>query len=187
MREAHGKVPRSGGFIALMNKPVPNPNWPVPNAQRRRGISGVVAWLLILLVVPILIPGLVCYLAYCALFRLVAWVYGWWRGVHVLVVYSDSPLWREYMERKILPHLPASAIHLNWSERSRWKWSSFPVRIFQHFGGRVEFNPLVLIFRPFCPVRIFRFWRPFKELKHGRPEALEAMRAELLKAFGRAE
>lgn len=37
----------------------------------------------------------------------------------ILFVYSDSPNWKSYIERSILPQIQDYAIVLNWSERNR--------------------------------------------------------------------
>ena len=94
------------------------------------------------------------------------------RGRDVLFVYSDSPVWHEYIEQRFLPHLVRRAVVLNWSERNRWNLSLGQVA-FRFFGGRREFNPLAVVFRPLRRTRTFRFWTAFRDLKHGRPEALQ--------------
>jgi hypothetical protein len=68
---------------------------------------------------------------------------------------------------------------LNWSQRSNWNRWSLPVLCFRHFGGDREFNPMAIVFRPFRKARVFRFWRPFRDRKHGTPSALQ----EAEKAF----
>jgi hypothetical protein len=46
------------------------------------------------------------------------------RGKDTLFIYSDSPIWREYMINEVLPLLHKRAIVLNWSQRRKWKrWS----------------------------------------------------------------
>jgi hypothetical protein len=105
---------------------------------------------------------------------LVAWAP---RGRRVLFVYSDSPVWGEYIRARMLPRLPANAVVLNWSERSTWRTASLAVWAFRHYGGRREFNPLGLLIPTVGKVRIYRFWRPFREFKHGKPESLVALEA----------
>jgi hypothetical protein len=57
--------------------------------------------------------------------------------------------------------------------------------VFYYFGGRREFNPLAVVFHPWRRGKTFRFFQPFRELKHGKPEALEKMTAELLQEVRR--
>ena len=87
-------------------------------------------WWLIAVLVPVILYA-VLYLAvllpllalYSLCLRLAVW--SWWclRDRDILFVYSDSPVWHDYIEQSILPHLGERAIVLNWSERKRWRFS----------------------------------------------------------------
>ena len=55
--------------------------------------------------------------------------------------------------------------------------------VFRHFGGHREFNPLVVLFRPFRLAKVFRFWLAFKDWKHGYREPVERLRQDLLVAL----
>ncbi len=50
---------------------------------------------------------------------------------------------------------------------------------FRSFAGDREFNPMVMVFRPLRLVKHFRFWEPFKRLKHGDPNGVDNMRLAL--------
>ena len=107
----------------------------------------------------------------------------WWIGIErtrVLFVYSDSPTWKEYVERTIVPKLPANAVVLNWSQKSQWSRCDLSVWLFRAFAGRREFNPIGLVFRRFHLVTRYRFWQPFRDLKHGRPENLRTLEERFL-------
>jgi hypothetical protein len=142
------------------------------------------------LIVP-LVPVLLIVAAIAVLAFVVATVclhitvWSWWclRGRDVLFVYSDSPLWHDYIEAAILPHLGKRAVVLNWSQRKRWRISLAGLA-FHHFGGYRQFNPLAVVFRPFHRSRVFRFWQPFKDFKHGQPEALQQMEREFFGVIG---
>jgi hypothetical protein len=112
-------------------------------------------------------------------------IWAWWclRGRDILFVYSDSPIWRDYIERYFLPYLGERAIVLNWSQRKRWRMSLARLA-FHHFGGYRQFNPLAVVFRPFRRTRTFRFWQPFRDFQHGRPEALRQMENEFFALIG---
>ncbi len=101
----------------------------------------------------------------------------------LVVVYSDSPIWRDYMETQVVPLVQERAILLNWSERNMWPRWSLSVHVFHHFGEGREFNPLVIVFRPFHRARAFRLWLPFKDWKRGYREPVERLRQELLSAL----
>lgn len=112
-------------------------------------------------------------------------IWTWWclRGRDILFVYSDSPIWHDYIEEGILPRLGGRAVILNWSQRKRWRMSVARLA-FHHFGGYREINPLAVVFRPFRRSRVFRFWQPFRDFKHGHPEALHQMEREFFGSIG---
>ncbi len=66
-------------------------------------------------------------------------IWAWWclRGRDILFVYSDSPIWRDYIEKQILPHIGERTIVLKWSQRNRWRVSVARLA-FHHFGGFVS-------------------------------------------------
>ena len=111
-------------------------------------------------------------------------VWAWWIGRarrRVLFVYSDSPNWKEHIEVNILPKLPPSTVVLNWSQRRSWPKFNLSVILFRCFAGEREFNPIALVFERFDRVERYRFWQPFRDAKHGRPEALQMLEARLFK------
>ena len=134
------------------------------------------------LLLVLAIVAVLAYAIFTVCLHLAIWT--WWcqRGRDVLFVYSDSPIWRGYIDERILPLLGARAVVLNWSERRRWR-PSLSRMAFHHFGGSREFNPLAVVFRPFRRTRTFRFWQPFKQFKHGRPDALRSMEDALFKSM----
>ena len=141
--------------------------------------------LLFLLVIPLLpvlvlvaVLGLTAYLLSTAGVYLSAWL--WWglRGRSILFVYSDSPIWHDYLEEHVVPHLDRRAVILNWSQRKKWRLSLAKV-LFYHFSTwRAYKHPLAVVVRPFRRARVFRFWQPFRDFKHGHPEALQRLEHE---------
>ena len=129
------------------------------------------------------IVAVLVYAIFTVCLHLAIWT--WWcpRGRDVLFVYSDGPIWREYIDDRIIPRLCTRAVVLNWSQRKQWRPSLARVA-FHHFGGSREFNPLAVVFRPFRRTRTFRFWQPFRDLTHGRPAALHAMEREFFGSIG---
>jgi hypothetical protein len=138
---------------------------------------GVVALLPILL--PLALIALTLGLAHRATLYVLVWMLWLPRGRDTLLVYSDSPIWQEYMTSQVLPLVQERAVVLNWSERKRWSRLSFAVHVFRSFGGGREFNPLVIVFRPFARAKRFRFWQPFQDWKRGYKEPVEKLRQEL--------
>jgi hypothetical protein len=84
------------------------------------------------------------------------------------------------MATQVLPLVQERAVVLNWSERKKWPRWSVEVAVFHHFGGAGDFNPLVVLFRPFRFARVFRFWSAFKDWKHGYKGPVERIREELI-------
>lgn len=88
---------------------------------------------LAILSAPILVPLIILVLLVLAIFvplsYLLVYLSIWsaWglRGKDVLFVYSDSPIWHDYMLSEMLPLVRGRAVVLNWSERSGWKYWSF--------------------------------------------------------------
>ena len=139
--------------------------------------------LAVIVLVPIaVIVGLVWVIA-AVLLQLLVWGVWYPRGRYGLIVYSNSPVWQDYFEQHVLPHVRSRAAVLNWSERTRWT-SSLAVTLFRFFAGSRDFNPIAMVFKPFRWVESFRFYRPFKDYKHGRPEEVEVLRDELLRSLG---
>jgi hypothetical protein len=131
----------------------------------------------------VVLVSVLAYAIFTVSLHLTIWT--WWclRGRDVLFVYSDSPIWRGYIDDRIIPLLGERAVVLNWSQRKQWR-PSLARLAFGHFGGSREFNPLAVVFRPFRRTRTFRFWQPFRDFKHGHPEALLAMERDLFGLIG---
>ena len=142
---------------------------------------------LIVLLLPIILPlavvGLVLHFLNKVVVYLLVWVCWLPKGKDVLYVSSDSPTWKEYMENEIFPLVAERAIVLSWSARSKWPKWSFAVRVFRTFGRGRDFNPMVVLFRPFRRARIFRFLPAFQERKHGNTAGVEQLRRDLMQAL----
>jgi hypothetical protein len=109
----------------------------------------------------------------------VVWL--WWIGPRkrrVLFVYSESPNWQSHLEQAVIPRLPPDSVVLNWSRRREWPRFALPTLLFRFFAGDRQFNPIGLVFARFVPVRRYRFWRPFRDVKHGESEPLQALEAK---------
>ena len=97
------------------------------------------------------------------------------RGRYIIFVHSNSPVWQDYIAAKILPRLPADTVILNWSDHSKWRWFSFPVRVFKLYGGDANFNPIGMVGTSLYGMKTFRFWQPFKDFKHGNEKPLKEL------------
>jgi hypothetical protein len=135
------------------------------------------AWPLLALLVPLAVVVLGLWLLGATVLQLIVWIAWCPRGRYALVVYSDSPIWREYFEEHVLPALGSRALVLNWSKRQHWR-PSLAVVLFRVFGGSREFNPMAIVFQPFAWPDRFRFYKAFQTFKHGKPEEVETIRRE---------
>ncbi|HEX8149698.1 MAG TPA: hypothetical protein VF591_21140 [Pyrinomonadaceae bacterium] len=148
-------------------------------------------FLMPVLAAPVLLVVGAAWLAYAAFvypFKLLRgeWLkYRFWRrhgrlGRFVLFVYSDSPNWKAYVESNILPRIEGHAVTLNWSRRGEWaRTHPFEAKVFRRWAGEREFNPLALVIRPGRPVKVLRFWRAFRDFKHGKDKALTEVQGAL--------
>jgi hypothetical protein len=151
----------------------------VPQPLARRVWQAALIILLLTVLLPLIVLALTLWLLHRVTLYVLVWVLWLPKGKDVLFVYSDSPIWKEYMTQQLLPLVQERAIVLNWSERSKWREWSLPVRVLRSLGGGPDFNPMVILFRPLRPALAFRFWSAFKEWNHGEPEAVERLRKEL--------
>jgi hypothetical protein len=147
-------------------------------------------WQLGLIVLsPLWMPLLLCvgvaYLVATIVIYLAVWIVWSTRGIHLVYVYSNSPHWQTHIEQEILPQLPKKQIVLNWSDRRRWRNMSLTSIVFHHFGGYRAFNPMAVIMRPFSRARVFRFYGPFKDFAHGKPDSLRKMETEFFQVLGK--
>lgn len=108
-------------------------------------------------------------------------VMAWWRWhgtpIRGILVLSDSPNRKPYIEEHWLPRFREKIVVLNWSERKQWR-ASLPVRIFHRFGMGYEesnFEPSVVLFRGLRYPFVYRYFFAFRNAKHGNMEALRRL------------
>lgn len=106
---------------------------------------------------------------------------------YILFVYSNSPNWKEYIETSILPKIAANAVTVNWSERADWPADSLETLIFENWAGKQDFNPIAIIFIPWFRPRILRFWKAFKDFKHGKEKPLKNLENQMFEILLKAE
>ena len=92
--------------------------------ERESGARKFLGTLLLILFSPFLIAAVFVYFAWGAMLYLAIWLTR--KDPFVIFVYSNSRIWKDYIENEILPAIKDHAMILNWSERRNWK-SSLPV------------------------------------------------------------
>ena len=93
-------------------------------------MSDFVGLALGVLFLPLVISLFMIYLLASAVLYVGIWTFWIPRGRRVLFVYSNSPVWKEYIEQEILPRLPAESLVMNYSERARWRRVSFGTLVY---------------------------------------------------------
>jgi hypothetical protein len=153
-----------------------------PLGRRLRSAALVVLALpfVLALVLPLALVAAILYFLHRLAVYLLVWALWLPKGKDVLVVLSESPIWHGYMSAEVVPLVRKRAVVLNWSERKKWPRWSFAAHVFRTFGGRRDFNPLVVVFRPLRRAEVLRFWQTFEDWKHGRTEPVERLKQRLL-------
>src|SRR5262249_55069414 len=103
-------------------------------------------------------------------------------GKRVIVVYSRSPHWQEFIESRWLPTVTPHATTVNWSDRSSWGWwPSVSIQLFRFHAGSRDFNPMVILLPKAGRVRLLRLHGAFNDLKHGRDAGVMQAQDELFR------
>ena len=157
-------------------------------SQNDRSWYRPLAGFLLILLALILLPFVLLYQAiYSYWLQIRFWRLHGSKGRFILFVYSDSPNWKEYIESCILPQIENQAVVLNWSERREWQETSLiEAKAFHHWAGKKEFNPLAIIFSRSGRVTVIRFWRAFRDRKHGSDKLLKETESSLYEEMNRA-
>jgi hypothetical protein len=137
-------------------------------------------WPLLIVLLPLVVAALLLWLVSAFLLLMVVWLTWCPRRRYAVVMYSNSPVWREYFETHVIPQLGDRAVVLNWSERKRWNLT-LPVILFRVFGGSRDFNPLAIVFEPLSWPRRFEFYKAFRSFKRGIPDDVEKVRVEFFR------
>lgn len=160
-----------------------------PESVPPRAAARATAWarrlgriLILLGLLPLLIIFGSLYFLWSLILSAAIWLT--WGTRRALFVYSNSPLWHDYLEQHVLPRIAERCRILNWSDRANWNSVSLAVIAFDHFAGSRDFNPVALVFRPFRPVSVFRYYQPFRQLKLGDPRPVEELNKKVFEALG---
>jgi hypothetical protein len=100
----------------------------------------------------------------------------------VVVVYTDSPHWREYIETRWLPRWGDRAIAFDRSKP--WREDQPEARLWRAVAGSAEHTPLVIVVPPSGRVHIVRFFLAFRDYKHGKDRRLREAEARLERILG---
>ena len=102
-------------------------------------------------------------------------------GKDLLLVYTASPHWQPYIEQNWLSRWQARAVALN---RSTPGWEAQPeTGLWRRMAGLREHTPVAIVIPSVGRPRIFRFYKAFRDHKHGKPASLHALEGELTQAL----
>jgi hypothetical protein len=103
-------------------------------------------------------------------------------GKDLLVVYSDSPHWKEYIETNWMPRWSARMVVLNRSKP--WSDDQVEVKLWRQEAGDLEHTPVAILVPPKGSTTIVRFWLAFRDYKHGKDARLRDAEQRLREALG---
>ena len=98
-------------------------------------------------------------------------------GKDLLIVYSASPHWQNYIEQNWLSRWEARAISLNRSDPN-WENSS-SANLWRRLAGSSEHTPVAIVVPANGNPQVIRFYHAFRDHKHGKPLALQQKEREL--------
>ncbi len=98
-------------------------------------------------------------------------------GKDLLIVYTASPHWQEYIEREWVPRWGARAVVLNRTQP--WRSNDPAAFLWLVYKGGREHTPLAVVVPKRGAVRVVRFFSAFRDYKHGNDGRLRAREREL--------
>jgi hypothetical protein len=103
------------------------------------------------------------------------------KGINVLLIYSDSPHWKERIENEIIPQIKDQAVILNTSISQAWgDQEKFADKIYSFFGGRKDMKPMAIVFHGFSNFKDFRFYQAYQKFKKGNDRELLKVESDFL-------
>ena len=104
----------------------------------------------------------------------------------LLLAYSDSPRWKDYIEREWIPRWGDRAVVVDCS-RPGVSTATAAHELFRSVGGPRRHNPLAIVVPSAGPITAIRFRRAFQELETGNDAALRSAETRLSRALGETE
>lgn len=105
--------------------------------------------------------------------------------IHGVLVTSDSPVWKDYIQENWLDRFGSHFIVLNASRRSQWR-NSPATRLYFFFCPQQEnYCPVVILLQGFHHPRVYRFFYAFRDHKHGNDTALLKLEEDLARELNR--
>lgn len=107
----------------------------------------------------------------------------WPKGQYILFTYSESENWSQYIEESILPEIEEYSLIINRSKDQKWKSEFKLERRAIELWANINVNPVAIVFEPNKKVKIIPFYEAFRDLKHGKHQAINAKCQELFQCL----
>lgn len=102
-----------------------------------------------------------------------------------VLITSDSPVWKDYIQANWIDRFGNRFIILNGSQRSLWS-ASPATRLYYFFCPQDEnYCPAVILLRGFRHPQVYRFFYAFRDYKHGDGTALLKLEEDLAQELNR--
>ena len=102
-------------------------------------------------------------------------------GKDLLLVYTDSPHWKDHVESKWVARWRERAVAFN---RTRpWSRKQPEAVLWLAVAGPLEHTPLAVVVAPSGKARVIRLFAAFRDFKHGKDARLRAAERELEEAM----
>lgn len=97
-----------------------------------------------------------------------------------LLVYSDSPNWKEYIDKNWIPKIGNRVTTLNWSESNQpGKEKSLESKIHLRFSPPKGYVPMIIFFNKKGPPQVISFHKAFLNFKHEKDYLLKKKEKQL--------
>jgi hypothetical protein len=105
-------------------------------------------------------------------------------GQDLLLVYSTSPNWSEYIETNWIQRWGPRAVVVNVSQRPTWKReATSEAQLFRSFVPRGTFHPAAVHVPVQGSEQLFWFREAFRDYKHGNSASLRTLESQLAAAL----
>ena len=108
-----------------------------------------------------------------------------YEGRDLLIVYTDSPHWKDYIESKWVARWPNRTVTLNLTRP--WSRKQPEAALWLAVRGIVEHTPLIIVVPRSGKLRVIRLFAAFRDFKHGKESRLRAAEQQLEDAMERSQ
>tara|TARA_R110002072_G_scaffold20841_7_gene75247 strand:+ start:3729 stop:4193 length:465 start_codon:yes stop_codon:yes gene_type:complete len=141
-------------------------------------LIGLIAVPFVIALIPVFLLIFIYSILLKVYIRIRLWV-EWPKGTYVLFAYSESENWSDYIEENILPRIAAHSRVINRTIDQNWKQKYRREKQAIEYWASLNINPVAIVFRAWRPATVIPFYEAFRDLKHGKENAINAKCKEL--------